>query len=306
MKQTNKIKVLLIAAALIAVMALSAGAAYRFFLPAGLENVMGFTSEEMMQVIEDGEADAYTLKVTEKSIDTAGFRVTFEGIVRGKALRRDFTENLSIGGRTSAQFRVDKTYAVFTVTRLAGGAVLYNPEYNDDVNGSAIGYLVQLKDYVPNANCFPCEYYFYEDADTNVLYLACDITSVLPFGGKELKIAVIGHFVGSMDNLDIDDNGYLCDKEGYTGISAVFDLPIDASFGDEAAVAAQMNNGTFNTREEYESLMEEFRLQESEYGEASENADEATTADSSVITMQEAFESLLDAQGYTLPADSED
>ena len=304
MKTGNRIKAVLIAAALIAVLALSAGAAYRFFMPKGLEDVMSFTSENMLQIIDEGEADANTLKVTDKSIDTAGFHVTFEGIVRGKALRNNVAVNLSPGARNTEQFSVDKTYAIFTITRNAGGAVLYNPDYKDDVNAASIGYLVQVKDYVPNPNCFPNEYYFYEDPDTNVFYLACDITSALPFGGKEMKIAVIGHFVGNMEIVDMDENGYMCSKEGYTGISAIFDLPVDASFADETAVAAFMANGTFNTREEYESLMAEFYQNEDNAAPVVDAA-EATTVEDSVITMQEAIESMLDAQGYTLP-DAED
>ena len=115
-----------------------------------------------------------------------------------------------------------------------------------------------------------------------------------------MKIAVIGLFVGSMDIVDMDENGYMCSKDGYTGISAIFDLPVDASFANESAAAALLANGTFNTREEYESLMAEFYQNEAENALA-EQADEATTAEGPVITMQEAAESMPDAQGYSLP-----
>lgn len=266
MKKNKTIKIALIAAVLAVAFSITAGAAYRFFLPKGLEDEMSFTSDNMLRIIDKGEADESSIKIENKSIDTAGFTVTFEAIVQGKVLKTEFTENL-IEGAVNTQpscdytaigfsvFCQEKTYAVFTLTRNTGGAVFENPDYNNDVNGASIGYIIQLKDYIPNANCFIPEFYYYEDIETNVLYLACDITPALPFAGRELKIAVIGHFVGGMDIVDMDEQGYMCDKDGYNGISAIFTLPIDTAFADENAVNDQMKTGTFITREEYESII---------------------------------------------------
>lgn len=256
MMHKNKfIKIALIAAVLAAMLSITAGAALNFFLPKGLEDEMSFTSENMLRIIDKGEADENSIKIENKSIDTAGFTVTFEAIVHGKVLRNDFTENLIEGAVTEKPFSEEKTYAVFTLTRNVGGAVFENPDYNNDVNGASIGYIIQLKDYIPNANCFIPEFYFYEDTETNVLYLACDITPALPFAGRELKIAVIGNFVGGMDIVDMDENGYMCNKEGYNSISAIFTLPIDEEYADEEVVNEQMQTGTFITREEYESII---------------------------------------------------
>ena len=88
-----------------------------------------------------------------------------------------------------------------------------------------------------------------------MLYFACDVTDALPLADKELSIAVIGHFVPSLDYIDMDENGYLCKAEGWDGLCAVFELPLDPASADAEAAAALLNNGTFHSREELESLL---------------------------------------------------
>ncbi len=289
-KKRKTVKIVLAAAAILLLFTLSAGAAYRFFVPKDLENVMSFTSDRLLTIIDEGNADEVTVKVENKAIDTAGFHVVFEAIVQGKAMKPSVTvrfantqndENgshtlgvtFTAGGEVITE---DKTYAIFTVTRIAGGPVIYNRDYNEDVTPASVGYIMQLKGYIPNPNCFSQNLYLYEDTDTNVLYLACDITPALPFGGREMKIGVIGRYAVNMDVVDMDDNGLMCNKEGFTGISAIFDLPLDASYADEAAAAEMIKSDTFITREEYESILEDLQKEETEKSAPAEDADEAT------------------------------
>ncbi|MCH5198771.1 MAG: hypothetical protein J1E34_07685 [Oscillospiraceae bacterium] len=320
MKKNKTIKIVLIAALLAVALSVTAGAAYRFFLPKGLEEEMSFTSENMLKIIDEGKADENSIKIENKSIDTAGFTVTFEAIVQGKVLKTDFTRNLikgaankqSSGEKNIVGFKIstqEKTYAVFTLTRNAGGKVLDNPDYNNDVNGLSIGYIIQLKDYIPNANSFIPEFYFYEDAESNVLYLACDITPALPFAGRELKIAVIGHFVGGMDIVDMDNNGYMCDNDKYSGISAIFTLPIDEAYADENAVNEQMKTGTFITREEYESILADSETESADDENEKYEYNVYIYYDDSAGSMQEIGESIMESikdSHPDKPEDSED
>lgn len=253
MKTKKTIKILVVAAVLALLFSIGAGAAYRFFLPNWISEELGVPSENLIRIVDTENAPAGTVTLRNKSVDTAGYTVTFEAIATGSRMRTVFLENAAdASGR--AEVLQEHTYAIFTIARADGEHVMYN----GDMNGSNIGYGIGLKGYVPNPSSFELDYFCYEDEAESVLYLVCDITSALPLADRSLRIAVINYFVPTLDYLGLDENLELCLANGYEGLGAVFDLPLDPALADPAAAEALLANGTFHTPEEFEAMMTEF------------------------------------------------
>ena len=279
MKSKKIIKIVAVAAALILLFSVGAGAAYRFFLPNWIGEELGIPSDNLIRIVETENAPEGTLSINNKSVETAGYTVTFEAIAEGSRMRTSFLQNLQ-GANSEAPVSETHTYAIFTIVRADGQHVMYN----GDMDGSHIGYGIGLKGYVPNPSSFEQhDYYCYEDEASNVLYMVCDITAALPLADRSLRIAVINYFVPTLEYLALDENGELCLADGYQGLGAVFDLPLDPALADPAAAEALLGNGTFHTPEEFEALMSEFYAENPDLEEDEANADvnaaEPTTAE---------------------------
>lgn len=261
MKHKKTWKIVLIAAALLLALSVSAGAAYTFFLPQRLKEDINIDSVNLTRVIDTSSDEAGAVTVPHKTVQSAGFTVTFEAIAKGSVLRYEMVQNLNSANPMPVSY--DKTYAIFTLTRDTGGPVIYDEA--ETMNAATIGYGLQLRNYMPNPSSFPLEPYIYEDPETNTLYFACDVTAALPLADKELSIAVIGHFVPTLEYLDMDENGYLCKAEKWDGLCAIFPLPLDPATADAEAAAALLNNGTFHSREELESMLAQDAAEQEAY-----------------------------------------
>ncbi len=215
-------KILLAAAALLAVLAVSAAAAYRFFPPRGLEETLNLASPRITAVIDTDAATADTVTIENRTVKTAGYTVTFEALAQGICMH-DIYEN--------GEFvHPDRTYAIFTVTRDDGKKVM---DF-DAMTGADIGYLVSLKGYNPNASMFHGDFTFYDAGET--LYLACDVSRALVFADRELTISVVGSFAPNNEIIRMDENGDPYFVESWKGLAAMFELRLDQS---QASVEAQ-------------------------------------------------------------------
>ena len=258
-RRTKKMpKVALVAAALIALFSLSAAAAYRFFIPKGLEEELQLASPRITTVIDTGRADENSVRIENKTAESAGYGVTFEAIVRGDSLRETFIDGVDereiIGS--------ERTYAIFSITRLDGGRVL---DLKKPTRGD-FGFVASMKGYAPNPGMFLAESTRYDDGA--VLYLACDVTRCLIFADRELYISVIGRHVTTQQILRMDANGEPAFVESWNGLGVTFPLKLDPASADAAAQVKYMEeNPCFISEPDY--AWSDYMLEEGERSKAS-------------------------------------
>ncbi len=236
MKKTRKLRIVLIAAILAVVLAISAGAVYQFVLSDGLHETLDLETVERIKTIVDTDAvNEDTVKTMQKTVSTYGYTITFEAIVEGTAINKSIDFILS-DGETGEAIEVDRNYAIFSIRREDGGSVLNNKDYPRELN--EFGYVVLLHGYDVNWAIFTNCPGFYEDS--NVLYYLCDITDAYIFADHDLSIAICGDRVIDGTMVRIDENGdhYLLDT--YDDIKALFDFDLDDEYADTAAQQAAM------------------------------------------------------------------
>lgn len=225
-KKGRKFKIMLIAAVIVLLATVSAGAAvYLFSLPDGLADTLDMNSDYNLKVVVDMEnCDEDSIQTVQKTVSAKGYSVTFEAIVEGTAIRSSFIE-----AQDGMTYSADKAYAIFSIRRDDGKAMLY-ADHDEAMNASDIGYVVLLPGYMPSRAMFDYDMGLYEE--NNILYIACDITQVYMFADYDLSIAVIGDHVASGDIIRMDENGGFYFMDSYDGIQAMFDFDIDDSYAD--------------------------------------------------------------------------
>ncbi|MBR2316299.1 MAG: DUF4179 domain-containing protein, partial [Clostridia bacterium] len=237
-KCRRKLKAVLIAAAMVVIFAVTTGAAYRFIVPKGLEESIGFTSEYIKTVIDNENVDEGSVQVLEKSVNANGYTVTFEAIAEGYVMRPEFTDSLKY-----ITHSVDKTYAIFTIRRDDGNKVFLNG--NRGLDPSELDYIILMHGYAPSNAMFEHGMGFYED--NNVLYIACDITDAYIFADKELSIAIVGQYFVDGTILRMNEQGDFYFVDTYDGIKAMYDLDIDDKHADPEAAKELIKNRHFTT-----------------------------------------------------------
>lgn len=273
MKNKRTVRIIAIAAALV-LFSLTAFAVVKFVIPQELFDSMDVDPESLRAVVDVENADPDSVRTVQKTFFNDDFSMTFEAVAKGKALRQvwhferggsdqqaahsvsDILNN-ALNSEPERQ-AVDSLYAIFTVRRNDGGAVLY-AEDGKGLTGADLGYCLLIKGYYPNPNMlFDGDHWnigTYEEG--NVLYVACDITNAAAFADEELYIAFTNTMVPTIDILAMTPEGEFCYKDDYTGVPGLYDFDLDDSLADPEKAAAFKANGTFHTYEEFQSLMAE-------------------------------------------------
>lgn len=250
MKKFNPVKLIVIAA-VIAALALTAGAVAQFVIPHQLVEDMALELDSVKTVIDTGKADEDTVSTVQKSYSNGEYTVTFEAIANGSCLRKVFTEN-----EKPIETKAEETYAIFTVKRNDGKQVLgFGQE--EGLHLSDIGYIILVKGYAANPCIFADCYGIGEYEENNVLYVACNITDANLFADEELYIAFTNEMVINYDILRMDKNNEYHYVDGYDGIPALFDFDLDDSKADHEKAEQYKAEHSFMTYEEFEKALAE-------------------------------------------------
>lgn len=249
MKKVKPVKIIVIAA-LIAALALTAGAVVRFVIPNQLVEDMKLELDSVKTVIDTGKADKDTVSTVQKSYSNGEYTVTFEAIADGSCLRSVFTEN-----EKPIESKAEETYAIFTVKRNDGKKVLSFGK--EGLHLHDIGYILLVKGYAANpctfADCYGIGLY----EENNVLYVACNITDANFFADEDLYIGFTNRMVINYDILRMDKNNEYHYVDGYDGIPALFDFDLDDSRADHEKAKQYKAERPFMTYDEFEKALAE-------------------------------------------------
>lgn len=162
----------------------------------------------------------------------AGYKITLLGIVSGKGLS-EYTEWDEAGN-----IEDDKTYVVTAIENADGTP---RPDVSDEDYGADSFYVspyikgMSMMDY--NAHTLGGGYS--EDVIDGIQYRMLECDNVEIFAHKGLYIGVNDGFSPNAGAFLMDETtGEITRNESYEGINALFDLPIPAFKGDEAAANA--------------------------------------------------------------------
>ena len=238
----RKFRNALIAAVIVLLFAVSAGAAYQFMLPDGLTEQLELQDMNIKTVVDVDKADANSVRTVQKTVKSNGYTVNFEAIVDGYVIIPDVIKSI-IGLDPAEEIREDKIYAVMTITRDDGKSVMAPDGYMpncfccDAIFG--FNFRVAVKGYAPNSVMFMGTPWIYEE--NNTLYYLCDITDTAIFADRDLAIILCGeqeHIYGTIVRMDENGEYYFVDT--YDGMGAIFDFDLDDSLADPEAVAKDM------------------------------------------------------------------
>ncbi len=249
MKNKKTLRIL-IAAAILVLLTVSAGAAAKFFLPSYFENA-GMQFENVKTVIDTDKATDETVQTVQKTYETEDYIITFEAIVDANVLNADVGLIAPEDG--------EMTLAVFTIRRTDGKSVytVFDPEDDKTLTRYDLGFLPLIKGYYPNPNMWYEEVLNWTPYEENgVLYMLCDITPLNAFADKELSIAVTDSFLINCDILGMTEDGEFYYKEGTGHIPALFDFDLPDERADHEKAAQLMSERPFLSYEEWHSAAE--------------------------------------------------
>lgn len=243
----RKLRKALIAAVIVLLFAVSAGAAYQFMLPEGLNKELGLNEMHIKTVVDVEKADENSVRTVQKTVKSNGYTVNFEAIVDGYVILPEITKVLR-GIDPAEEIREDRIYAVMTITRDDGKSVMapdgYMPNCSccDAIFG--FNFRVAVKGYAPNSVMFMGTPWHYEE--NNTLYYLCDITDTAKFADRDLSIIICGEQERTYGTIvRMDENGEYYFVDTYDGMGAIFDFDLDDSLADPDAVAKDMAERPF-------------------------------------------------------------
>lgn len=260
--KNKRIKTVLIAAALIIVLALSATAGYKYLIPDAMLKMMNssfdsFTLDSIKSVVDTESASEDEISVINKTVTSDGYIITFEAIADATRVRTSyfsFFEDKPVNPKTETE---NIKYAVFTLKREDGKQVMYGIDENDTLDASGIGFLPIVHGYMAN----PCmweelhDMAFYEEE--NVVYILYSITEAAIFADHDLSIAFTTDFVISTDEMTMNDDGSYAFVQPHEGIEAIFDFDLPDELADKEKQQEYIKTGSFFTKEEFEIMQSE-------------------------------------------------
>ena len=240
---SKKAKIALIAAALILALGLSAGAAAHFMLPKEAQEFMQMEDLHIADVLANGEFDVQNVTAVKQAVRSQGHTITFEAVVEGTLLKANVLSQLMAlrtGDLTQIEETPEKaTYAVITVKKDGGGPVLgLDPVYELHSN---LGASLCIQGIPPICHSYVGQFITIE----NTVYMFVPLLEAAIFADRELRICVYGSFAPGENILGMGKDGLPEFKASYHGIRAMFEIDLDDSLADHAAVAAMEEKSPF-------------------------------------------------------------
>ncbi len=241
----------LLIAALVLLVAFSAAAAVRFFVPKKLSEDLQLDLSSLQPVVDMQNAEPGSVRTVQKTQKTNGLVITFEAIAKGKSVFADVWK-----GEGTVQ--EEATYAIFTIRREDGAPFYGNQDgknFTLPYQAPNFGYNLLLKGYSPNASALIDRHHIFQYEEGNVLYKAYDITDVLCFADKAPYIVINDGMAVTSDILRIDKNGDFYYDDNYKGIRALFDLNLDPALADPEKQAEVLARDPLFTYDEIVALL---------------------------------------------------
>lgn len=236
-KLTTKGRIALIAAALALILTLTAGAAaVKFLLPKEAQEYLQMEDLHIADVLADGSFDVENVTAVKQAVRSEGHTIAFEAIVEGTQLKPDILSVLAAaqaGDLSQIEFHPENAvYAVLTVVKDDGGPVLgLDPVYELH---SELGAALFIQGIPPLY--YHCAGQFITIENTAYMFVPLHEAAI--FADRELRICVYGSFAPAENILGMDEDGLPEFKASYHGIKAMFEVDLDDSLADHAAVAA--------------------------------------------------------------------
>lgn len=241
-RKTARIPALIMSTAVVlAIGSVSTYAAWKYLTP-----------EQVAEEVGDGRlkeafqsSDAVMINETQTYGD---YQVTLLGLVSGT----DIAEFLT----TPDEDDQDQTYSVVAIERTDGTPM---PETSSDDYGRESFFVSPLiRGYDPVwYNCVTMNGGYTDHVENGILYRISECDNVEIFADHELYLCVIDStFYDNKAYLYDEASGEIARNEAYTGLNALFSLPLDASKADPDAVAAYLEKSN-EPEEENEVEIEE-------------------------------------------------
>ncbi len=233
----SKFRIALIAAVIVLLFTIGAGAAYQFMLPDGLNKELALNDMHIKTVVDFEKADENSVRTVQKTVNKNGYTVNFEAIIDGYVILPEITKLLR-GLDTDEEIREDRIYAVMTITRDDGKSVMQPDGYMPGCfccGAISFDFTVAVKGYAPNPVMFNGSPWIYEE--NNTLYYLCDITDAAMFADRDLAIILFEGFGIDGTIARMDENGEYYFVDTYDGMGAIFDFDLDDSLADPEAAA---------------------------------------------------------------------
>lgn len=211
-----------IAAAMAAALSVTAVAAVSWLTPSQVANRV---NEPVLAKAFEGE-DAISI---DETVKTGDFTLNLAGLVTGKGLKQ-LEQNVD----------ETRTYAVLSIQHTDG-----TPMSLDDVPFSTYTFTPLVSGYAPwtiNMATLDAEVTLIEEDGS--LYYLLDTKNLEMFADHTVYLAFFegGGFVPSSDIFTMGEDGAISFADNYTGAHALFELPLDESKADPAAVTALMES----------------------------------------------------------------
>ena len=161
-----------------------------------------------------------------------GYRVTLMGMVSGENLSQYYRFD-----RHSSSFRTDRTYAVVSIENADGTSM---PETSEDAYGELDLFVSPLiKGLNPSLyNVASMNGNYTELWDNGVLYRLVECDDVEIFADRGLYLCVCdGSFYNKAAYHYDEETGEITRNEDYSGMNALFELPVDEAMADPGKAA---------------------------------------------------------------------
>lgn len=244
--KTKKIAVL--AAACIALLAVSVSAAYAWLTPAQV------AEEHDQPLLAEAFQGPDAIEINE-TVESGDFSITLLGLVTGR--------NLDV---LNQDLEKDHTYSVLALRRLDG-----TPLENETFDFSGYTMTPLVAGCSPAAvNNWTLSAFAQGFAKDGVYYYLLDTQSIEMFADRTVYMAFYEGFAPSNDIFTVAEDGTIAFAEDFAGVQALFTLPLDPAKADRAAADAFVEStgmdGWTNERTEPEGEWE-IERHETEDGE---------------------------------------
>lgn len=216
-KFSKKLTGVLIAAALVVTMTISAFAAWQLLNPKQVAQQLG--DNKLASAFDNKDA----IKIN-KTVTSKGYNITLHGIISGKGLS-EFEV-------TGDKINPERTYAVVSIAKTDGSKM---PDTMDENYGNP-PFLVSplIKGQKPwRVNIFTMNGGCVEDVIDGVMYRIIDCDSIGMFADRGIYLSVInGAFINNKTFNYNEKTGEISPKADYEGVNVLFDLPLDKKKAD--------------------------------------------------------------------------
>ena len=217
-------RIALITATVLSMGSITTFAAWKYLSPDKVAEVT--KDSKLIEAFKSEDA----ITINEKQ-SYAGYDITLLGMVSGKNITEYVMED-------NGEIKEDRTYSVVAIEK-SDQTPMPSPS---DEQYNEVRFLVSplIKGYNPNEfNMMTMNGGYIDIVEAGVLYRLSECDNIEMFANQDIYLCVSeGTFYNQAAYHFDEATGEITRNEAFEGVNALFDLPIDSSKADEAAVAA--------------------------------------------------------------------